>query len=141
MQSVSSRIWTRVAVSISYDDNHYTTGTSWPRVDVAIRALFMGQIDVWKLFVFDKNTWNHIVIYLAFCLAVAQGRMNEAPNETRMNEAPSETRTHTWNYITMSKQMVIIMLDRNTWNHISKVSDLSWGWSKGSLFNNYNTQV
>ena len=28
MQSVSSRVWTRVAVSISYDDNHYTTGTS-----------------------------------------------------------------------------------------------------------------
>ena len=28
MQSVSSRIWTSVAVSISYDDNHYTTGTS-----------------------------------------------------------------------------------------------------------------
>ena len=28
MQSVSSRIWTRVAVSISYDDNHCTMGTS-----------------------------------------------------------------------------------------------------------------
>ena len=28
MQSVSSRIWTRVAVSISCDDNHYTKGTS-----------------------------------------------------------------------------------------------------------------
>ena len=28
MQPVSSRIWTRVAVSLSYDDNHYTTGTS-----------------------------------------------------------------------------------------------------------------
>ena len=28
MQSVSSRIWTRVTVSIFYDDNHYTTGTS-----------------------------------------------------------------------------------------------------------------
>ena len=28
MQSFSSRIETRVAVSISYDDNHYTTGTS-----------------------------------------------------------------------------------------------------------------
>ena len=26
MQSVSSRNWTRVTVSISYDDNHYTTG-------------------------------------------------------------------------------------------------------------------
>ena len=29
MQLVSARIWTRVAVSISYDDNHYTTGTSY----------------------------------------------------------------------------------------------------------------
>ena len=28
MQSVSSRIWTRVAVSISYDDNQFTTGIS-----------------------------------------------------------------------------------------------------------------
>ena len=28
MQSVSSRIWTHVTASISYDDNHYTTGTS-----------------------------------------------------------------------------------------------------------------
>ena len=28
MQSVSSKIWTCVVVSISYDDNHYTTGTS-----------------------------------------------------------------------------------------------------------------
>ena len=26
MQSVSSGIWTRVTESISYDDNHYTTG-------------------------------------------------------------------------------------------------------------------
>ena len=28
MQSISSRIWTRATVSISYDDNHYTTATS-----------------------------------------------------------------------------------------------------------------
>ena len=28
MQSLSFRIWTRVAVSISDDDNDYTTGTS-----------------------------------------------------------------------------------------------------------------
>ena len=28
MQSVSSRIWNRVAAFIFYDDNHYTTGTS-----------------------------------------------------------------------------------------------------------------
>ena len=29
MQWVSSRIWTRVAVFIFYDDNNYTKGTSW----------------------------------------------------------------------------------------------------------------
>ena len=33
MQSVSSRIWTRVTVSISYDDNDYTTGTSMNTTD------------------------------------------------------------------------------------------------------------
>ena len=41
MQSASSRIWTRVAVSISYDDSHYTTGTS---TIVAIKYLEMNQI-------------------------------------------------------------------------------------------------
>ena len=44
MLSVLSRIWTRVAVSISYDDNHYTTGTS-------------------ELLVSDNNTWNYITLY------------------------------------------------------------------------------
>ena len=34
MQSVSSRIWTRVAVSISYGNNHYTTGTSKSSKDI-----------------------------------------------------------------------------------------------------------
>ena len=29
MQSVLSRNWTRIAVFISCDDNHYTTGTSF----------------------------------------------------------------------------------------------------------------
>ena len=38
MQSVLSSIWTRVAVSISYEDNHYTTGTS-------------RQIPLWKVWI------------------------------------------------------------------------------------------
>ena len=38
MQSVSSRIWTRVAVSISYNDDHYTTGTSVLFTEVTSRA-------------------------------------------------------------------------------------------------------
>ena len=40
MQSVSSKIWTRVAVSISYDDNHYTTGT----VDTYVILLSVKQV-------------------------------------------------------------------------------------------------
>ena len=37
MQSVTSRIWTRVAVSISYDDNDSTSGTSiWLEMVVPI---------------------------------------------------------------------------------------------------------
>ena len=28
MQLASSRVWTRIAASISYDNNHYITGTS-----------------------------------------------------------------------------------------------------------------
>ena len=40
MQSVSSRIWTRVAVSISYDNNHYTTGTSTP---LELGGLYLSQ--------------------------------------------------------------------------------------------------
>ena len=44
MQSVSSRIWTRVAVSISCNDNQYTTGTS--SVVVPVRVSAMDQIDL-----------------------------------------------------------------------------------------------
>ena len=37
MQSVLSRIWTRDVVSISYDDNHYTTGTSFALIIITIK--------------------------------------------------------------------------------------------------------
>ena len=40
IRSVSSRIWTHVAVSISYDDNHYTTGTSFVRLHLHILYSF-----------------------------------------------------------------------------------------------------
>ena len=36
MQSVSSRVWTRVSLSISNDDNHYTTGTSQMVLDTSL---------------------------------------------------------------------------------------------------------
>ena len=37
MLSASFRIWTRVAVSISYDDNHYTKGTSNTYYDIKVQ--------------------------------------------------------------------------------------------------------
>ena len=41
MQSVRSRIWTRVAVFISCDDNHYTTGTSiWELSDELLNKIW-----------------------------------------------------------------------------------------------------
>ena len=43
MQSVLSRMWTRVVISISYDDNHYTTDTSLSTIPP----------EVWKTTKFD----------------------------------------------------------------------------------------
>ena len=36
---------------------------------------------------------HYVEIYLAICLDVAQGRMNEAPNETR---------THSWSFASLA---------------------------------------
>ena len=63
MQSVSSRIWTHLAVSISYDDNHYTTGTS-----ISISTLMntsgrqmQKESDAWQKVYFNlpnNQTWH-----------------------------------------------------------------------------------
>ena len=46
MQLASSRVWTRVAVTISYDDNHYTTGTYWHVYDMYTYA----DLDLLKVY-------------------------------------------------------------------------------------------
>ena len=46
MQSVLFKIWIRVAVSISYDDNHYTTGTSSVEDDDLKVASMKQSIDI-----------------------------------------------------------------------------------------------
>ena len=49
MQPLQSRIWTRVAVSISYDDNHYTTGTSYLQFELEFTLNFKNSYsDLWK---------------------------------------------------------------------------------------------
>ena len=53
MQSVSSRIWTRAAVSISYDDNHYTTGTSYANI-----VILANKISFLKKILY--GTWQYI---------------------------------------------------------------------------------
>ena len=51
MQSVSSRIWTRVAVSISFDDNHYTTGTSFLEIYIDHFENPCVSVSLWSLWV------------------------------------------------------------------------------------------
>ena len=51
MQAVSSKIWTRVAVSISYDDNYYITGTS-TTVYCFLKVLSAQLYDFKKVFIF-----------------------------------------------------------------------------------------
>ena len=43
MQTASSKIWTRIAVSISYDVNHYTTNAANMKeyIDVSLDILHM----------------------------------------------------------------------------------------------------
>ena len=75
MQSVSSRIWTRVAVFISYDDTHYTTDTS-TRYFLYTNSLQKAWIYVFYLsqqwlvsFVFfDGVLWNGISIFVVYLM-------------------------------------------------------------------------
>ena len=64
MQSVSSKIWTRVAICISYDDNHYSTDTfsSALRLSVNLSStelipetLELEVADAWKTGKWEKS--------------------------------------------------------------------------------------
>ena len=60
MHSISSRIWTRVAVSIPYDDNHYTTSIFFndPRIYVTV---------------VEGDTKYHLPVIRIIMLSVKQG--------------------------------------------------------------------
>ena len=64
MQSVSSRIWTRIAVLISYGDNDYTTGNSlvggYPSAEV--QSVYSTALADWaNTFWIDRREkqWRH----------------------------------------------------------------------------------
>ena len=69
MQSVSSRIWTRVTVFISFDDNNYTTGTSQKRGGHLIYIWFLPQVDN-----FDMN-YERLFFLLAVIFAALMPRI------------------------------------------------------------------
>ena len=60
MQSASSRIWTRVAVSISYDDNHYTTnmrtqcGSDYPSTTQMVSHMIVSR---WLVHSVWRSRW------------------------------------------------------------------------------------
>ena len=68
MQSVSSRIWTRVAVFISYDDNHYTRGTSLKEDLKVITSVLMdttkGNFLVYR-FNNQISNWKYTPLHLS----------------------------------------------------------------------------
>ena len=55
MQSVSSRIWTRVAVSNSYDDNDYTTGTSLAVMIRGLKPFLRALVIAWRVLELSYN--------------------------------------------------------------------------------------
>ena len=59
MQSAFSRIWTRVAVSISYDDNHYTTYLLTENADECWTIL---SIREWNLII-SSNKYEKTIFF------------------------------------------------------------------------------
>ena len=75
MQSVSSRIWTRIAVFISYGDNDYTTGTSTMRrycLDVktpqarliSTHELQQRWMKLWELLISKHSSESKVLQYI-----------------------------------------------------------------------------
>ena len=64
MQSVSSRIWTPIAVSISKDDSHYTTGTSYLLSVIAVLSV---QSSEWfKSSLISNSPWLFLYLWEPF---------------------------------------------------------------------------
>ena len=65
MQSVSSRIWTRVAVFISYNDNNYTTGTSTHHGHVHYFSMYfiIVQYCIFLIVIDTPDGWTKITFY------------------------------------------------------------------------------
>ena len=106
MQSISSRIWTRVTVSISYDDNHYTTGTS----SVLYMTLNNLALKIWNVEyplhfhcsqAHSDPKWYHLIV-------LSMGQIERTVS----------------NLIT---DVELWLLYSNTWNHLTELKKKSSG--------------
>ena len=70
MQLAWSRIWTRVVVSISYDDNHYTTGTS-----MKFFSCVRGELETEH----NCNILTHTLMAITAFLSRSPGLLNRGP--------------------------------------------------------------
>ena len=77
MQSFSSRIWTRVAVSISYDDNHYTTGTSSSVKDANHWMAYHGEFDYSDKFASKQTIFFDELITDEWYTSAAKGSLSD----------------------------------------------------------------
>ena len=74
-QSISSRIWIRVVVFISYDDNHYTTGTSWFIFFVCyIYILLLFFFVMLYLYIIIIFLYVIFIYYYFFCMLYRMGK-------------------------------------------------------------------
>ena len=81
-QSVLSRVWTRVTVFISYDDNHYTTGTS-----INCNDDFNNE----RIHFFIKIWISHTLFLIGWCLFCVRGELETG---TDCYIDPSSSRDH-----------------------------------------------
>ena len=100
MQSVSSRIWTRVAVSNSYDDNHYTTGTSSLALLVLRPKLVLLLTDVLQSYLSTS-----LSVTASTCLRITASFILPRYRKSRSSS----------HHTTVPKSLV---LENDTWNHI-----------------------
>ena len=96
MQSVSSRIWTRVAVSISYDDNHYKSSiytAMWNviRIHISEHNQTMTNFNERMNTLLYKNIISHTLFSKGWCCCVWE--MSRWRGQTAIL-TPSSSRDH-----------------------------------------------
>ena len=108
MQSVSSRIWTRAAVSISYDDNHYTTGTSSHRCYIvtiqnklvssdSVNTLFI-HIFTYSRFIHNFDRQNHVLRTSIDNIRENGFELRKEAKGTPQKQSQTLTTLMTWRY-------------------------------------------